>query len=83
MMEVAFQVNPGQPDVEFFKHYRIRQVHRAKQFRLSNFKKANVGAVENYARGVDVAPTDSIFDGVFLMLGQVFSQQLLAADLRG
>ena len=72
MMEVAFQVNPGQPDVEFFKHYRIRQIDRAKQFCLSNFKKTNVGAVENYARGVDVAPTDSIFDGEFLVIGQVF-----------
>ena len=72
MMEIAFQVNPRQPDVELFKHYGIRQIHRAKQFRLSNFKKTNIGAVENYARGVDITPADAIFDGVFLVLGQVF-----------
>ena len=83
MMEIAFQVDPGQPDVELFKHYGIRQIHRAKQFRLSNFKKTDIGAVENYARGVDVAPADSIFDGVFLVLGQVcFDQQILAAESR-
>ena len=30
MMEIAFQVDPGQPDVEFFKHHWIRQVYSAK-----------------------------------------------------
>jgi hypothetical protein len=72
MMEIAFQVNPGQPDIELFKHYGIRQIHSAKQFRLSNFKKTNIGAVEDYSRSVDVPPADSIFDGVFLVLRQVF-----------
>jgi len=70
MMEVAFKMNPGQPDVELFKHYRIRQIHCAKEFRFGNFKKTNIGAVENYARGVNIAPADSIFDGVFFVLGQ-------------
>ena len=71
MMEVAFQVNPRQPHIEVVKHNAIRQAHSAEQFRLSDFKKTDVSAVEDYARSVDVAPADSIFDGVFLLLSQL------------
>lgn len=71
-MEVAFQVNARQPDIELVKHNAVRQTYCAKQFRLGEFKKADVSAVENYSRRVDVAPADALLDGVFLVLCQWF-----------
>jgi hypothetical protein len=71
-MEVTHEMDAWQPNVDFLKHHTVRQANGAEQFRLGDFKKTNVRAVENYARRVDISPADSIFDGVLLMLGHCF-----------
>src|SRR6266516_6270407 len=64
-MEVAFQVYARQPDVEFVKHHTVRQANGSEQLRLSEFEKADVGAVKDDARGIDVTPAHALFDGEF------------------
>ncbi len=54
-----------QPDIQIVKYLAVGHAHRAKQFGLSYFKKADVRTVENNSRGVDVAPQYTFFDGEF------------------
>ena len=67
-MKVALQMNAGQPDVQLVEDHAIWQTDSAEQFRLGNFKKANVRAVKNDAGGVHVAPAHAFFDGEFFQL---------------
>ena len=80
-MEVAFQMNARQPDVELVKHHAVGQTNRAKQFRLGEFKEAYVGAVENYARGIDVAPAHALFDGVFFVVRAFVKPEILRSGI--
>mgnify|MGYP003694509701 CR=1 FL=1 len=61
-MKVAFEMNARQPDIEFIKDLAVRHAHGPKQFRLGDFKEANVRAVENNAGSVDVAPAHAFFN---------------------
>ena len=65
VMEVAFEVNTWQPHVKLVKHDTVRQTNGTKQFRLSEFKEAYVGAVKDYAGGIYIAPAHALFDAVF------------------
>ena len=58
-------MNAGQPDVEFIEDFSVRHPHGAKQFRLGNFKKPNVRAVEDDRRRIDIAPAHALFDREF------------------
>src|SRR6266446_4877018 len=68
VMEVTLQMDARQPDVEFVKHDAVRQADSTKQFSLGEFKEAYVGAVENYAGGIYVAPAHALLNGVFVWL---------------
>src|SRR6266849_9411494 len=70
-MKIAFDVHARQPNVQLVKHDAVGQVHRTKEFRLGEFKEANVGAVKNNARRVNVAPAHSLFNRICLMVSQV------------
>jgi hypothetical protein len=61
-MEVAFQMHARQPNVERVKHDAVRQTNRTEEFSLGEFKEAYVGAVENYARSIYIAPTHALCD---------------------
>src|SRR5205085_3512955 len=57
-----------QPDVELIKDLSVRHTDRAKQFRLGNFKEANVRAIEDDVGGVNITPTHAFFNGELLGL---------------
>lgn len=65
-MKVAFKMDSGQPNIKLVKDNAVRQSHGAKEFRLGEFKEANVRAIKNNTCGIDVAPADAFFDGEFL-----------------
>src|SRR5205814_10717914 len=65
-MKIAFEMHARQPDVELIKNLAVRHTNRARQFRLGNFKEANVRAVEDYVGGVNITPTHAFIDGEFL-----------------
>src|SRR2546423_7014189 len=65
-MKIAFEMHARQPDVELVEDLAVGHPDRAKQFRLGNFKEANIRAVENYVRRVDITPTHAFFDGELL-----------------
>src|SRR5437764_12222690 len=67
-MKVAFEMHARQPDVELIKDFAVRHTDRAKQFRLGNFKEANVRAVEDDVGGVDITPTHALFDSELLRM---------------
>src|SRR5205814_1892962 len=62
------EMHARQPDVELIKNLSVRHTDRAKQFRLGNFKEANVRAIENNVSGVYITPTHAFFDGELLGL---------------
>ena len=62
-MKIAFQMNARQPDVEFIENFAVRHADGSKQFRLGNFKEANVRAIEDYRGRIDIAPAHALFDG--------------------
>jgi hypothetical protein len=55
-----------QPDIQIVKDFSVSHARRAKQFGLGNLKEPNVRAIENNARGIDVAPEHAFFDSEFL-----------------
>ena len=63
--EITLDMNARQPDVELLEHYAVRQADGAKQLGFSEFKEANVRAVENDAGSINIAPTHPLFDCVF------------------
>src|SRR5438874_12406538 len=67
-MKVAFEMHARQPDVELIKDLSVRHTDRAKQFRLGNFKEANVRALEDDVGGVNITPTHAFFNGELLGL---------------
>src|SRR5581483_3654948 len=67
-MKVAFEVHARQPDIKFIEYLSIRHTDRAKQFRLGDFKEANVRAVKDDVGGINVAPTDALFNGELMGL---------------
>src|SRR5687767_1577852 len=64
-MKITLEVNTRQPNIELFEHYTVGQAHGAKKLRFREFEEANVGAIENDAGGIDIAPAYALFDGVF------------------
>src|SRR5712691_2983510 len=69
-MKIAFDVHARQPNVQLVKHDAVRQVHGTKEFRLGEFKEANVGAVKNNARRVNVAPAHALLNRIFFVFRQ-------------
>ena len=67
-MKVAFKVHARQPDIEFVEDFAVRHADRSKQLGLSNLKEANVRAVKNNSRRVDIAPAHTFFDGELFKL---------------
>src|SRR5438132_11173104 len=70
-MKVTLQMHARQPDVQLVEDHAVRQTDRAEQFRLGNFKKANVRAVKNDAGGVHIAPAHAFFDSELLALSHL------------
>src|SRR4030095_7286662 len=61
-MEVTFEMNAWQPDSELIKHHAIRQTDRSEKLCLRKFEEVNIRAVENDTRGVDITPTNALFN---------------------
>lgn len=70
-MKVTLEVNARQPHFEFVEHFAVGQSDGAKQFRLGNLEEANVRAVEDDSRRVNVTPTYSLFNRKFFMRGPI------------
>ena len=60
--EVAFEVGARQPDVQFVEHHAVGEAGGAEQLRLGELEEAYVSTVEDYPRGVNVAPADALLD---------------------
>src|SRR5215207_738324 len=63
-VEVAFEMRAREPHVKLVEHHAVRQADRAEQLRLGELEEAYVGAVEDDARRVHVAPADALLDAV-------------------
>lgn len=65
LVEVTFKMNSWQPDVQLIEHYSIRQASRPEEFGFSKLKEANVSAIEDNARGIDITPANPLLDCEF------------------
>jgi hypothetical protein len=66
-MKIAFDVHAWQPHVQLVKHNAVGQVYRAKEFRFGKLKEANVRAVKNDARRIDVTPAHAFLNRIFFV----------------
>src|SRR6185369_12646307 len=67
-MKITLEMHARQPDLQLVKHHSIMQPDSTKQLRLSKLEEVNVSAVENNARGVDIAPPHALFNREFLVV---------------
>ncbi len=70
-------MDPGKPDIQLVKDLAVGNSRRAKQFSFGDFKKANVRAIGNNSRRINVAPAHAFFDGEFLELIHQFIVSLI------
>src|ERR1051326_4099285 len=86
-MKITFEVHSRQPDVELIENFPVRHTGGAKQFGFGNFKKANVRAVEDYRRRIDITPAHAFFNSElschsgFVLSGRDANRRKELADL--
>lgn len=66
--KVAFEMSARQPHVQFVEHHAVGKTDGAEKLCFSKLEEANVSAIEDNARRVDIAPANALFDNVFQRL---------------